>query len=217
MFLWLRPRKTIRFAPALIPMLVLIQIFSPGSISGIVGGFFPKGGLIAQQSQVIYNHGGLQYGTRLSRVGPVIDSEFMTHNPLFGEGYSTRQTGRNVANPSQVLDDQWLGTLLETGIFGVLGWLSLFVLVIARLGRRAKEERDLPGGWLPVALAASIGGYAVSMGTYDAFGFVQATFLLYVFIAFAAVILWLPPLTTDDATSEALAASQPPARVLQHA
>jgi len=194
-FLWLRPRQTLKCWPAVIPLAVAVHVFAPGALGGIINGFFPSGGLIAQQSQTYMTGGQTVDANRLSRVGPVLHSEFAKHNPLFGEGFGTRVTGR-VANANAiVLDDQWLGTLLETGILGVVGWAWLFVALIRRLGARAKLERGTPEGWLPVALAASTAAFALSMQTYDAFGFIQGMVLEYLLIALSSILLWLPPVT----------------------
>jgi O-antigen ligase len=105
-------------------------------------------------------------------------------------------TGKDNA---EILDDQWLGTLLETGVLGVIGWLWLFGLAIRRLGRRAKLERDAPEGWLPVAMAAALAGFVASMWFYDAFTFTQGDFLTHVLIGFAAALLLLPVATRTGA------------------
>jgi polysaccharide biosynthesis protein PslJ len=202
-FAKMRPGPTLRCWPALIPIVVVMNIVVPGSISGIIQGFFPKGGFVASQSATFYGHGQKQQATRLSRIGPELHSEYSKHNPLFGEGYGTRIVGRLTSdqqvpaqNQAQVLDDQWFGTFLETGLFGFLGWLWLFVHVMRKLGKRAKLEREHPEGWLPVALASSIMAFLIGMATYDAFGFIQAVLVLYAVIAFSSIVLQLPPLTT---------------------
>ncbi len=197
--IWLRPRQTLRCWPALLPILLVVHLFSPGSLGSVIQGFFPNGGLLKQQTQTFVGaNGNVEDVTRLSRIGPALHS-FSEHNPLFGAGYGTRIVG-NLANDepnpddnAQVLDDQWLGTFLETGLLGILAWLWLFIRVIRRLGARAKLERDTPQGWLPVALAASIAAFATSMATYDAFSYTQATFLAFTTIALAAVVLRLRP------------------------
>lgn len=222
-FLWLRPRQTLRFWPALIPLLVVVHIAAPGALGGVYAGFFPSQGLIAQQSNTVH---GAQL-SRLSRLGTALH-EFSQHNPLLGEGYGTRVTGgagnfqasehqANSVLPSaaslamgrgqlvdgvnaEILDDEWLKTLLETGILGVLAWAWLFFRAIRRLAARAKVEALAPEGWLPIALAAAIVNFGVSMGTYDAFSFIQATTLMFIFIAFASVLLQLPPVKSADAT-----------------
>jgi hypothetical protein len=209
-FIRLRPRQTLRCWPALIPMLAVLQLAMPGAISGTISAFFPKGGLIAQQNETFAAHGQVQYASRLSRVGPQLHNVFEKHNELFGEGYGTRIVGRVSAetvlpqtSSGQILDDQWLGNLLEIGIFGVFGWIWLFTRVVRRLGSRALRERASPDGWLPVALAASITCYAISMYFYDASGFMQATVLMYILLGCAGSLLWLPVSPGRSATSDA--------------
>lgn len=212
-FICLRPRETLRAWPALIPIFAVVHVADPGALGGVYSGFFPSGGLIAQQS-------GTFHGTensRLSRWGSSMH-EFGEHNPLFGEGYGTRLTG-NLSAPgtssgagaasagpscdlspgtagvpcSQLLDDQWLKSLLEVGLAGFVGWIWLFGRVIRRLAKHARRARGTPDGWLSVGLIASILGFVVSMATYDAFSFIQATFVLFTLIAVSSVLLQLEP------------------------
>ena len=71
---------------------------------------------------------------------------------------------------------------------GFVGLLWLFLRAVRRLGRAAKEDRS-PRGWLFVGLTAGIAAYGVGMFTYDAFAFIQSTFILFVLLAFGAVLL----------------------------
>jgi O-antigen ligase len=89
---------------------------------------------------------------------------------------------------ADILDDQLLGTLLETGIVGFAAWIWLFVHVVRKLGRAAKEDRG-PRGLLYVAVAASVAAYAESMATYDSFSFIQEVFILFFVLAIGAVAL----------------------------
>ena len=218
-FLWLRPRQTLRCWPALIPILIVVHFLDPGALGGLQQSFFPQGGLLAQeQSGTVIGAGGVQENTsRLSRWGPELHA-FANYNPLFGEGFGTRINGRtslaqtstgwgdysfngqqSPLNASQdnaeILDDQWLGTLLETGVLGMIGWIWLFGRAIKRLGARAKLERDTPDGWLPAAMAAALAGFLASMWFYDAFTFDQGDFLMHLLIGFTAVLL-LQPIAT---------------------
>ena len=225
-FVWLRPRQTLRFWPALVPLLAVVHVIAPGALGGVYGGFFPSGGLVAQQSQTFHGHDL----SRLSRIGASM-TEFKQHNLLFGEGWGTRVTGgagnfdasssqTDNALPSatnlamsqgqlvngvnaEILDDQWLKSLLETGILGVLAWAWLFLRAIRRLGARAKLERESPDGWLPIAIAAALTGFAISMATYDAFSFVQATTLAFILIAFSSIVLQSRLATPEDPASAA--------------
>jgi O-antigen ligase len=198
-YLCLRPRQTLRCWPALIPVLAVVHTVSPGALGAIQASFFPSGGLLQQQSHTFVGHGGVVlHDTRLSRIGPSLQ-EFSQHNPLFGEGYGTRVVGNGSngkANPddnASVLDDQWLGTLLMTGLLGIIGWVWLFARMIRRLAARAKLEALTPESWLAVGFAASTATFATSMVTYDAFSYVQATFLIFTIVALASVLLSLRP------------------------
>jgi O-antigen ligase len=224
-FLLLRPRQTLKCWPALIPMLIVVHFLDPGALGGLYGAFFPQGGLVAsEQSGTQYGPGGVQENTsRLSRWGPELHA-FRNYNPLFGEGFATRINGHTSlteganapANAvgwgdysfngqqggtsgskdnAEILDDQWLGTFLETGVLGAIGWIWLFGRAIRRLFKRAKLERDTPDGWLPVAMASSLAGFVASMWFYDAFTFTQGAFLMHLLIGFTAVLLLLPVAT----------------------
>lgn len=204
-FLWLRPRQTARCWPALIPLLAVLHVAAPGAIGSVIGEFFPKGGIVQQQSETEIGPGGqVVYSSRLSRIGPETH-EYLQHDPLVGQGYGARVTGfhNRAADNAIILDDEWLDTLLEVGLLGVLGWLWLFGRTLRRLGARAKLERDTPAGWLPVALTASIAAYAVAMLFFDAFGFVESTFLAFTTLALAAVVLRLPAHASANAPGHA--------------
>jgi O-antigen ligase len=193
-FLWLRGRETLRCWPALIPMLAVLHFAAPGAIGAVVEEFFPKGGIVHQQEETeIGPHGEVKYSSRLSRVGPEIH-EYLQHDPLVGQGYGSRVVGFHdaAADNAIILDDQWLDTLLETGLLGVLAWMWMFSRTIRRLGRQAKRERDSREGWLPVALAASLVSYVVAMFFFDAFGYIQATSTAFTLLALSAVLLRIP-------------------------
>ncbi len=86
---------------------------------------------------------------------------------------------------ANILDNEWLGTLLEIGALGFFGWLWFFARVVRRLGKEAKED-DSERGWLLVSIAASVAAFAVGMFTFDAFSFIQVTFLMFVLVGLGA-------------------------------
>ncbi len=102
---------------------------------------------------------------------------FISAHPWFGRGFGTflPQTYR-------FLDDQYLGTLIETGIVGLIALLVLFGCgwCLARGARRVTanpEVRDLAQ-----CLAAPVAVIAVSYATFDALSFLMAaglTFLVF--------------------------------------
>ena len=180
-YLRLRPLQTKRLWPLLLPGLLAVHIALPGTIGPLFHSFFPKGGLVAEQRASAGTYGS----GRIADVGPSL--QVFKQHPLLGEGFGTRVTDWGKAN-APILDDQWLGTLLETGVVGAGSLIWLFCRVIRRLSRAARED-DGDTGWLMTGLAAAISAFAAGMLTYDAFGFSQVTFLLFVSLGFASVLL----------------------------
>ena len=181
-FLWLRPRETMRLAPALLPAAIVIHFAVPGAIGTLKESFFPPGGLIA--SQKTSPESEVSAG-RIADIGPTLE-EFASR-PLLGQGFGTRIVEGERRN-ARILDDQWLATLLETGIIGAATLVWLFLRAIRQLALVAREDGS-SRGWLCAALAASIGSYAGGMFVFDAFSFIQVTFILFILLAFAAVVV----------------------------
>jgi hypothetical protein len=188
-YLLLRPKVLRRFWPALIPALLAIHFAAPGALGTVRSSFFPKGGIVAQQTNAAVGHG------RLATLGPALRSEF-DPNPLLGEGFGTRVTSPTPTVPvanAPILDDQWLGIVCETGAAGALALLWLFVRFVRRLWPHARDD-DSPFGWLMIAGIASVVSFAVSMFFYDAFAFIQVTFMLFIVMG-----LTVSGLTAPDA------------------
>jgi hypothetical protein len=183
-YLLLRPEQTRRFWPLLLPALVAVHIALPGTIGTMRASLFPQGGLIHQQQNANVGSG------RIATLGPALDSEWKP-NPILGEGFATRVTHADdvVLVPNgPILDDQWLGILLETGVAGT----AVLVWLIARFLRRAGTagKRDMsPRGWLLTGITASTAAYAVGMFFYDSFTFIQVTFLFFVLMGLGSAVL----------------------------
>ena len=178
-FVWLRPRAMKRLWPALFPALALVHFALPGTLGTLKQSFFPAGGLLAQQAA---NPGYTGQG-RLADLGPAFDQ--WTQHPLFGSGYATRVVGLPGID-GQILDDQWLGTLLETGVLGFFAWLWLMVWCLRRFGRAARADQSTHG-WLMTALTASVASFAVGMLFFDAFSFTQVTLLFFILASLGCV------------------------------
>src|SRR5918999_1393769 len=178
-FLWLRFRETRRLWPLLVPMLAVTHFAVPGTLGSLKQAFLPEEGLIAEQRGDAGNCGA---GGRVADLGPTLTE--VAERPFLGYGFGTRIVTGPEANAC-ILDNQWLGTLLEVGVIGALAWLWLFLSVLRRFWRRAKDDPS-PTGWLLAAVTASVTAYAVGMLTYDALGFVQVTFLLFIVLGLGA-------------------------------
>ncbi len=183
--------------PALIPALIVIKLVLPGTLGAIKNSFMPAGGLVAEQQSMP----GASGSGRLADLGPALQE--WKQKPLVGQGFGTRVVDANVRGPrANILDNEWLGTLLEIGALGFFGWLWFFARVVRRFGKEAKED-DSERGWLLVSIAASVAAFAVGMFTYDAFSFIQVTFLMFVLVGLGA------SLTAERPTPLAVRAGRP--------
>jgi hypothetical protein len=180
----LRFRETWRFAPLLIPMVVVVHFMVPGALGAVKSSFSPPGGLVAEQSsdKIVAGSG------RVADIGPSLD--LFRAKPLLGYGYGTMQTSGPDTN-ARILDDQWLTSLLNTGLVGVFSLAWLFARFVREVGRRARQERTVDG-WLLVALVASVVAFGAGMFTYDALVFTQITFVFFVILAVGSVLVLAP-------------------------
>jgi polysaccharide biosynthesis protein PslJ len=197
----LRGRDARRLVPALVLALLAASVAVPGSIGTIKNAFLPKGGLVAEQKYSPVGSG------RLATLGPALDHEFKP-NPLAGEGFGTRVTAPDAIVPvpnAPILDDQWLGVLLETGVVGTTALVWLFFRSFRLMGGAAKRDTS-PRGWLLAGTSAAAAGYAAGMFLYDAFSFGQTTFLLLIVLGLGAAAAlaprsdWDPGLGLEDST-----------------
>lgn len=191
-YLIARPRETARLWPLAIPALAVVHVALPGTIGTLYDAFNPKGGLVAQQSNIVLDQGvaglSLRANGRLADLGPSLST--WSHHPVFGEGLGTRVIGYSVGfNNAAILDDQWLGTLLDVGAVGLFAWLWLFVRSTRRLMRIGRDRDD--DGWLALAFAGTVVAYATGMLTYDAFAFDQATVIFIFMLALGSALVTL--------------------------
>jgi hypothetical protein len=180
-FLCIKPRDTVRLLPMLLPLVLVIQVVMPGTL-GTMKSLLNPSYVLKEQS---YDKGG--GAGRVADLGPALAR--WSSEPFLGSGFGTKVANANAAAGSdqQILDDQWLGSLLEMGALGVLSLLWLYSRAIRRLARRARSDPG-PDSWLATGLASAIIAFAVGMLTFDAFAFIQVTFLSFILLAIAAVV-----------------------------
>ena len=187
-FLCLKPSETMKLWPAVIPALAVVHVAVPGTLGSLKDAFFPKGGLIAQQSKFEADYNPLLAGGRIRLIKPMLDEA--SQKPVFGEGYGTRITGFDSPDRNApILDNQWLNNVVDIGFAGLAAWVWLMVRACRKLfaaSRTAKEVRD---SWLFAALGASIASFAVGMLTFDAFSFTQAAFIFWIVLGLSAALL----------------------------
>jgi polysaccharide biosynthesis protein PslJ len=166
----IKPKESLRFAPVLVPFLVAAHFATPGTLGTLRASFF----------------GETQSNTgRTKDYGPAFEQ--IQSEPIFGIGYGTRIPAGPNAN-ADILDNQWLATLIETGVVGTFALAWFFVVFIRRLGGAARASPD-PESWLLLALAASVSAYAAGMFLFDAFSFIQVTLVLFLLLGLGSALV----------------------------
>lgn len=182
-----RPVETRKLLPLLVPALVVVFFALPNALGTFKSAFFPQGGILAEQTAVVPGN-ELRSNNRLADIGPSLRE--WRKRPVFGQGYGSRIVELGPRQNAAVLDNQWLGLLLETGLCGfvALGWAV--GRAVRRLGRIARGDPSSLG-LLAGSLAASVVSFGISIVTYDAFGFVQVALLFFVVLALAGAVIAL--------------------------
>jgi O-antigen ligase len=117
-------------------------------------------------------------GSSTSRTGAYsAAAPYIAHHPWFGQGFQTF-----FPQVYFYVDNQYLMSLIETGVVGVVALLTLFVTgwLTARNARIAAA--DAQARELAQCLAASVVAAAVSFATFDALSFSIATGLCFLLL-----------------------------------
>jgi O-antigen ligase len=88
---------------------------------------------------------------------------------------------------SLVFDNQYMSALVFMGLLGVIGMVWFVVGAVVKLGRTARRQQGLHGD-LVAACAISAAGFAMSLGTFDAFAFVQDTLVFFMIVAIGLTV-----------------------------
>jgi hypothetical protein len=195
-FLRLRPVQTRRLWPLLIPLVAAVHLAVPGAVGALKSGFLPKGGIVAQQQSGANTRGS----GRLADLSPALSQA--SSGLILGQGEGTRIVEDGPDQNAQILDDQWLGLLLDTGLAGVVVFFWLIRRALRRTAAVARAD-DTPKGLLLAASTASVAAYGVGMLTFDAFSFIQVTLVFFILLALSACVMLAPALGEPALADEA--------------
>lgn len=115
-----------------------------------------------------------------SRVGSyAIAGDFIERSPLFGRGFSTFL-------PSyRILDNQYLGLLIETGFVGLLAFAALIVAGVLAARSAERNAADETQRQLARGLGAGVLAGALTMALFDGLSFAMAAAMLFLMIGLA--------------------------------
>ncbi|HEX3803733.1 MAG TPA: hypothetical protein VHV75_12920 [Solirubrobacteraceae bacterium] len=150
--LYYRRSQLLKLSPLFLVLLVMVPVLAPGAIHGVL-------------SQVT-TPGGTHVATVSDRTADydAIRPDLWSHL-LFGRGYGSFDPATY-----RVLDSAILSPLVDTGVFGLLAYLSIgtsLVVFARKIARRPEDERSM------VAQTAVAGGVCllVCSTLYDLLGF----------------------------------------------
>jgi hypothetical protein len=169
------------------PLVLLAAAVVPKVFDKMVLSFLDVDSLVASQ----YTSAGMGGAGRLADLEPALRE--VAQRPFFGSGFGSRVVIGDEAN-AFILDNQFLGTLMETGALGVIG-LAAFLLVppIMLLRFAFGQALERRHAALAFTVAVSIAGYIAAIFFYDAFGFFQTFFILCMLLAVGAWLLTEAP------------------------
>ncbi len=158
------PRLRWTAGASLLAASVMVFLFIPGMAGSLLGLFTNVG----------------NDSSAASRTGSyAIAAEFIERAPLFGRGFSTFL-------PSyRILDNQYLGLLIETGFVGLACFLSLIAAALWAAHRAGRESQDLLGAQLGRGLLAGVASGAVTLALFDGLSFPMAGGMFFLLLGLA--------------------------------
>ena len=167
-----RPREIVRLAPLGAVLLVLIHVMAPSALGGIVGQF--TGGALADSGSTIHRT------TAYDAVRPDIATY-----PLLGRGYGTIDPTR--ADTYRILDNQYLGVVIQVGFAGLAAYLALVAAAMALAHGVVRRGLDADRRRMGLVALAGLVPFAVANALFDALSFTEVPYLFCIVAGFASV------------------------------
>ncbi|MFJ4265387.1 O-antigen ligase family protein [Paenarthrobacter nicotinovorans] len=163
------PKATRRRAyVAIVGLLMLVSLVTPGML-GTLRGLFAVG---ADDSSITSRTNG--YSTAFG---------MLANNPIVGRGFGT------FLPEYVIVDNQYLGLLVELGVIGLLLFTALIVTGISCAWRSRICSADDTMRQISQAILASVAAIAVTFGFFDGLSFPMAAAMLFFMLGVAGA-LW---------------------------
>jgi hypothetical protein len=155
-----RPRAVVRSLAGLAVVLgIVVHLTSPGAL----------GSVVAQLEPGKFNS-ALTTSDRTERYDAV-RPDVISH-PLLGRGYESYDP-----HVYRILDNEYLGLLITTGLLGVLAYLAIFGAMMSSAHRTIRGPDPVRAS-LALAAFASVGVIAVASALFDVLSFPHVPYLL---------------------------------------
>jgi len=186
---YFRRRELLKLAPLGIILVLVIQVLSPGALSGVAGQL---------------EAGRLGVNTVSDRTADydAIRPDVWTH--LFiGRGYGSYEP-----QAYRILDMEMLRQLIEVGVIGLLAYLAMGIAIVATARRpiRSRDHHDAP---IALAAAAAAVCFIVVSTLFDVMSFPHVP---YIFLWMAALLAVITTQPREAAAAEPAPVQAPPTR-----
>jgi hypothetical protein len=164
-----RPQMLRQLVPGAIGLFLIAHLFTPGALGGVGEQLLPQ------------NMFGVASTVDRQSDYAAIEPD-VVNRPLLGRGYETYDQKKY-----RILDNQFLTTIIGTGVIGILSYISIFLaifLIAHRVARNGKPDRVGPA----LAIAAATVAMLVGSGLLDILALAQLPYLICFFAGFAAVL-----------------------------
>ena len=171
-------RQILRWTPlAIVVLIPVIHFAAPGAL-GSIGG------------RVVSTSGSADYSNGRAADYAAVAPDIL-NNLILGRGYGTMDGDWRIY---RILDNQYLGTLYEIGVIGLMSYLAIVIFAMVTAHRVIRKG----GVRAPPALAAAAGcaAFGLLSATYDAAAFPQAVYS-FLFVAGLVAALASKPASRD--------------------
>ncbi len=148
---------------------MIAHLFTPGALGGVGNQLLPQ------------NMFGVASTVDRQSDYAAIEPD-VVNRPLLGRGYETYDQKKY-----RILDNQFLTTIIGTGVIGILSYISIFLaifLIAHRVARNGKSDRIGPA----LAIGAATLAMLLGSGLLDILALPQLPYLICFFAGFAAVL-----------------------------
>jgi O-antigen ligase len=161
-----RPRSLLRLLPLAAVLVGVVHVLSPGALGSV-------------QSQL--TNAGQVNSTKDRKHDYQAVTPDVAHHPFFGRGYKTYEPPVH-----RYLDNEYLGTLVETGVLGILSLLAMGftgMVVAHRVLKRGDPERGPP----MLGVIAAMATFLIVNALFDATSFLEVPYVFFLLAALAVV------------------------------
>ena len=170
-------------------LMAIVYLTVPGMLGTILGLFTGISNDSSAQSRTD------SYGIAL---------DFIHRSPFFGRGFST------FFPEYHILDNQYLGSVIEIGIVGLVALLYLWWSGLSTARQVRRDSSDPATRSLAQALAASLASGASSFALFDAFSFPMVPGLMFLVLGLIAALYRLNRTAPRPTTAPAVSARPGP-------